>query len=78
MNCPVCSGQSQVRGTKPDVESVHRKRECKRCGYVFYTEERLAKNSYGYKFIYNEYKRKKHDQYYQAQRKKLIRSKPNE
>lgn len=39
MTCPVCGGTNHVIGVKSDCESIHRKRRCDDCGYVFYTEE---------------------------------------
>lgn len=39
MNCPVCGGDTIVRGTKADCESVHRRRICVDCGHIFFTSE---------------------------------------
>ena len=39
MNCPKCGGAAGVRGSYADCESIHRRRVCKECGYVFYTAE---------------------------------------
>ena len=39
MNCPVCGGDTVIRGTKSDCESVHRRRICVECGHVFFTSE---------------------------------------
>lgn len=63
MNCPKCGGKTQIPGTRSDGEKVYRKRKCIECGHVFYTEEQLTANSYGYKFVYNEYMRGKHAEY---------------
>ena len=39
MNCPVCGGNTAVKGCADDVDSVIRRRVCVNCGEVFYTEE---------------------------------------
>lgn len=39
MNCPKCGGDTVIRGTKCDCESVHRRRICVECGHVFFTSE---------------------------------------
>jgi len=39
MNCPVCNGTTGVVDSRPDEESVHRRRRCFDCGYRFRTIE---------------------------------------
>ena len=37
--CPVCGGKTRVVDSRPDCESVKRKRKCLECGYRFFTVE---------------------------------------
>ena len=39
MTCPVCGGATKVIDSRPEVDNVHRRRECKECGYKFSTVE---------------------------------------
>jgi len=39
MNCPVCNGPTCVVDSRPDDESVHRRRCCLDCGHRFGTIE---------------------------------------
>lgn len=39
MKCPYCNGLSFVKDTVPDDDTVIRKRQCKKCGKIFYTQE---------------------------------------
>ena len=39
MTCPKCSGKTKVIDSRPDVDSVWRKRECLECKYRFETIE---------------------------------------
>ena len=39
MNCPKCEGKTTVIDSRTIDEYVARKRQCKVCGYKFYTEE---------------------------------------
>lgn len=39
MTCPVCDGKTRVFESRPDLESVRRRRECIDCGYRFHTVE---------------------------------------
>lgn len=39
MTCPVCGGVPKVKECRKDCETVVRRRICKACGYIFYTEE---------------------------------------
>ena len=48
MNCPVCGEMSRVLDSKRDCESVHRKRQCKECKRIFYTEEYEAKSGFNF------------------------------
>lgn len=44
MTCPKCGGDTWVRDSKPDAESVHRQRICKECGHIFFTVESDVKS----------------------------------
>lgn len=39
MTCPMCGGCTEVKDSRPDEESVRRRRQCKECGYNFFTVE---------------------------------------
>ena len=39
MTCPICGEKTRVIDSRPDCESVFRKRECVECGYRFATIE---------------------------------------
>lgn len=39
MNCPVCGGETIVKQSFSDCESVRRRRACVDCGYRFGTVE---------------------------------------
>ena len=39
MDCPVCGGRTYVDSCTRDCESVYRRRKCKECNHVFYTDE---------------------------------------
>jgi transcriptional regulator NrdR family protein len=41
MNCPVCGEKTRVLDSRPDEDSVRRRRKCNgvECGYVFVTIE---------------------------------------
>ena len=39
MNCPLCEHETKVIDSRPDSESVHRRRRCLNCGYRFNTIE---------------------------------------
>lgn len=39
MKCPYCNGLSFVKDTVPDDDTVIRKRQCKECGKIFYTQD---------------------------------------
>lgn len=70
MNCPKCGGDTCVRGSFADSESVQRRRVCKKCGHVFYTSEYEVDQQMDYidtrKIYYNsDYRR-----VYQRQRRK--------
>ena len=60
MTCPICGGKSIVANTMKDCDSIHRKRMCTECKYIFYTSE--------YESDGDEYKRLKNEnekKYYQ-------------
>lgn len=67
MTCPKCGGDTWVRDSKSDAESVHRQRVCKDCEHVFFTIETDAgshlmfyeASSRYYRARYDEKKRKK-------------------
>lgn len=58
MTCPVCGGKNSVIGSLKDCESIHRKRKCDECGYIFYTAEYDSPSSADYNEIMNEKARK--------------------
>lgn len=63
MTCPKCGGEVTVVDSRSDVETVVRRRRCKECRYVFYTQEIIA-DSVAFGEIANMYfreRRKKHD-----------------
>lgn len=39
MTCPMCGGKTKIYDSRPDEESVKRKRECLECGHRFLTVE---------------------------------------
>ena len=39
MLCPVCGGASRVMATRSDCDGVYRRRKCKECNHVFFTNE---------------------------------------
>lgn len=39
MVCEICGGKSGVIDTISQDDAVYRKRKCKECGHIFYTEE---------------------------------------
>lgn len=39
MNCPVCLEKTKVLDSRPNEDSVRRRRKCLKCGYVFVTIE---------------------------------------
>lgn len=39
MTCPICGEKTKVLDSRPDVDSIRRKRECLCCKYHFYTTE---------------------------------------
>ena len=55
MTCPVCGGKNDVVYSVKDCESIHRKRECKECGHIFYTAEYDAPSPDEFKRVMNEY-----------------------
>lgn len=55
MTCPVCGGKTKVIGTKGDCESIHRKRICDECKYIFFTVECEAESSEEYDALMREY-----------------------
>ena len=49
MRCPKCGkGRVKVILTRQNADKTFRKRECRKCGYIFYTEEvKSASAKYG-------------------------------
>ena len=45
MKCPMCKASSRVLDKKDNCQSVHRKLECKECGFIFYSYERVIYES---------------------------------
>lgn len=39
MTCPSCGGKTTVTRGYSDCESIHRRRKCLDCNYVFFTSE---------------------------------------
>lgn len=39
MTCPICGGKTKIYDSRPDDESVKRRRECLECGHRFLTME---------------------------------------
>lgn len=39
MNCPICNGETKVKDSRPDEDSVRRRRECLVCQHRFSTVE---------------------------------------
>ena len=39
MKCPKCKADTKVKESLSDVDAVYRRRDCKECGYIFYTSE---------------------------------------
>ena len=46
MICPVCHGKTGVINCSSDDEKTYRERECKSCGYRFYTVETIENCKY--------------------------------
>lgn len=44
MNCPECGGKSTVADSVAENDFVYRRRRCKVCGEVFYTEETISED----------------------------------
>lgn len=62
MTCPVCGGKTKVVGNKSDCESIHRKRKCDECGYMFFTVEVEVESHEEYNKLTQQYlrERKRH------------------
>ena len=45
MVCPLCWSPSQVTDSIAEKDAIHRRRKCKKCGYSFYTTEKLLSSS---------------------------------
>lgn len=54
MICPECEGKTKVVVSKSVELNVYRKRECKECGYTFYTEETEIDDNEALRFYYAE------------------------
>lgn len=58
MICLKCEGDTQVVDTGSSSDEIVRRRKCKKCGYQFYTVERVADMKYPQALL-AEYKTKK-------------------
>lgn len=45
MNCPKCNARVSVNNSVSWYDKVYRHRKCKSCGFRFYTEENILKDS---------------------------------
>ena len=52
MTCPRCDGGTKVVDTGTDGRITVRKHECRRCGYKFFTEEKICERSHGASVLY--------------------------
>lgn len=59
MNCPVCREKTSVTDTVRGSKSVHRKRWCKKCGRIFYTEEHVVESPERYCELRHEYDKRR-------------------
>ncbi len=57
MLCPICDSDTRITDSRPDCESVRRRRECRKCGYRFSTLE-IDKDLYDRVIKENDDKRK--------------------
>lgn len=64
MTCPICGGKTKVDETVSNTEEIYRRRECKECGYTFYTTEAESTSDGFYQTM-----REKHPQYNRAWRR---------
>lgn len=39
MKCPICGGNTEVRDSRPKVDTIYRRRRCVKCNYRFSTVE---------------------------------------
>lgn len=42
MKCPICNGKTTVLESRSSGKTKYRRRHCKECGQVLYTEELLS------------------------------------
>lgn len=62
MECPECSGNTKVLDSRKYAGAVYRKRECKSCNFIFWTEElEIDNNSKVIKDMYACYKTRTRD-----------------
>lgn len=61
MNCPKCNGKSKVFDTRSAGWKVYRRRECKECGFEFWTLEQKVNSAFAsnesYKIWQGKYKK---------------------
>ena len=63
MTCPVCGGDTSVRGSYAECDAVYRRRVCLACKFVFFTTE-TESGSADYKRVKNE----RHNHYYEVEK----------
>ena len=57
MVCPSCGGTNKVIGSKKGHKSIHRRRMCDKCHYIFYTEEHEVDSSVEYDELMTQYEK---------------------
>ena len=61
MKCPMCRAGSRVLDKKDSCQAVHRKLECKECGFIFYSYERVLYDGSEYLKAARRYAKKRKD-----------------
>lgn len=56
MNCPKCGEATSVTHCRKDCESVYRRRKCKVCGHIFYTNEYEVESGDQYRETDSQYR----------------------
>jgi len=60
MLCPKCEvGKTRVLDVRTSYDETYRKRQCKACGYTFYTEETEVEDYSGIRYAWAANARKK-------------------
>ena len=57
MNCPVCGEKTEVLDTVHLDQETYRRKRCKVCGEIFFTEETITHRPVGY---YDAWAEKRH------------------